>query len=262
MLEFARWDARKRVRGSLAMAVGLAAFAALVVWLYPSFSAGMDLDQFVEAYPQPVLEAFGVRSLSTLGGFLAVEIYSFAWILLLGLYFAYAAASIVAGDVEDERMDMLLSLPVSRVRLLAERFAALSVPLVAVNVVTPVAVYASAQFVDASVDAADLVAVHALSVPYLLACGAVGLVFSVLLDRENRAQRAALGLLFGVFLLDSALTNTDLEWLGAVAPMRYYDPSEIMVESTYDLAGAAVLLAATAALVAVALVAFRRKDVQ
>jgi ABC-2 type transport system permease protein len=262
MLEFARYDGRKRVRGSLAMAVGLALFAAMIVWLYPSFTAAMDLDTIIDAYPPQVQQAFGVRSLSTLGGFLAVEIYSFAWVILLGMYFAYAAASIVAGDVEDERMDMLLSLPVSRARLLAERFAALAVPLVVVNAVPPVAIYASSFFVDASVDATNLVAVHALSIPYLLVCAAIGLVFSVALDRESIAQRAALGTVFGLFLLESALADTDLEWLGALAPMRYYDPSGVMVGGEYDLAAAAILLGATAVLLAVALVWFRRKDVQ
>lgn len=261
MLEFARYDGRKRLRGSLAMAVALALFAAMVVWLYPSFAAEMDLDAFLDAYPPQVLAAFGVRSLSTLGGFLAVEIYGFAWVILLGLYFAYAAASIVAGDVENGRMDMLLALPVSRVRLVGERFAALGVPLLVVNAVPPVAIYASARFVDATVDPANLLAVHALSVPYLLTCAAIGLVFSVVLDRESTAQRAALGTVFGLFMLDSALAGTDLEWLGALAPMRYYDPSAIMVDGQYDPWAAAVLLAATAVLVAVALALFTRMDV-
>ena len=262
MLEFARYDGRKRLRGSLVMAAGLAGFAALIVWVYPSFSAMDNIDQFVEAYPEPLIEAFGIRSLTTIGGFLATEIYSFGWVILLGLYFAYAAASIVAGDVEDERMDMLLSLPVSRVRLVGERFAALGVPLLVVNVVTPVVVYAGVQFVDASIDAADLVAVHALSVPYLLACAAIGLVFSVVLSRESTAQRAALGSVFGLFLLESALASTDLEWLGALTPMRYYDPTAVLVDGQYDLQGATVLLGATAVLLAGALLLFRRKDIQ
>jgi ABC-2 type transport system permease protein len=261
MLEFARYDGRRRLRGAVAMAVGLALFAALVVSLYPSFATSVDLDAIVEAYPPQVLAAFGIRSMSTLGGFLAVEIYGFAWVLLLGLYFAYAAAGIAAGDVESGRMDMLLSLPVARARLLGERFAALAVPLVAVNAIPPVVIYGSSLFVDASLDAGNLLAVHALSIPYLLVCAAVGLVFSVAVDRESLAERAALGTVFGLFLLESALADTDLEFLGALAPMRYYDPSAVMVDSEYDLAGAAILLAATAVLVGASLWWFRRKDV-
>jgi len=34
------------------------------------------------------------------------------------------------------------------------------------------------------------------------------------------------------------LSGTDAEAVGAIAPMRYYDPNAVLLEGTYDLAGA------------------------
>lgn len=262
MLAFARYEGRRRVRGAVAMTVGLALLAVMVIWLYPSFAEAVDLDRIVEAYPQPVLSAFGIETMSTLGGFLAVELYNFAWVILLGLYFAYAAASLVADDVERGRMDVLLSLPVSRSRLVAEKYLSLLVPVLVVNVVVPVVVYVGGHLIDEPIPAADVVAVHALSVPYLLACAAIGLLASVAFDRAAVAERVALGVVFAMFLFESVLADTDFESLGAVTPMRYYDPTAVLVDGQYDLAGGALLLAAAAVLVVVSQQWFARKDVQ
>lgn len=262
MLEVFKYGARRRVRGSLAMAIGVALLAALVIWIYPSFSSSMDLDQLVSAYPEPVLRAFGVTTLSTLEGFLAVELYSFAWVILFGLYFAYAAASLVADAVEHGRMEMWLSLPVRRRRLLVEQYLTLLVPILVVNVVTPAVVYGASVLIDDPVAVRPLLMVHVLSVPYLLCTAAIGLLFSVLVYRSAIAQRAALALVFGLFLVESLLTDTDYEWAGYVSPTRYYDVNEILVGREYDLVAVGVLLAATAVLLAIAALIFGRKDVR
>jgi ABC-2 type transport system permease protein len=261
MFEFARYDARKRVRGSVFLAVGMSLLAAFAVWAYPSYSEALDMDQLRDAFPEPMIRAFNIESMASLEGFLAVELYMFGWIILLGLYLAYSAASIVADDIDRGRMDTLLSMPVSRPRLAIERFAALGVPILAVNVLVPVVVLVSAALIGESLSLVDVVALHLLSIPYLFACAGIGLLASVLFDRASIAQRVALGVTFGIYLLDSLLRGTDAELLGAVAPMRYFDPNEVLLDGTYDLVGAAVLVGMTAVLLAVSQAWFVRRDI-
>lgn len=262
MLEFARYYGRRRLRGTAVMTAGFATLVALYVWLFPSVSEGIDLDEYVASLPPALQQAFGLQSLGTIEGFLAAELYAFGWVLLLGIYFAYAAASLVADDVDRGRMDMLLSLPVSRSKVLLEKFASVLVPLVVVNVLTPIVVYAAVLGIDESISAADLAMVHALSVPYLFAAAGIGLLASVVFDRASIAQRVAAGGFFGLFLLDSVTAGTDVDWLGALSPSRYYDPTAVLVSSEYDLAGAGVLLAAAVVLVAASRAHFARKDIQ
>lgn len=261
MLEFARYEGRKRVRGSLYLSLGLGALAAFAVWAFPSYSEAMDMDQLQEAFPDVMIQAFNIQSMASLEGFLAVELYVFGWVILLGLYLAYSAASVVADDVDRGRMDVLLAMPVSRPRLAMEKFAALGVPILTVNVVTPIVVVATALALDLEVATVDVLALHALSIPYLFACAGIGLLASVVFDRASVAQRVALGVTFGLYLLSSLLRGTDLEWLGAIAPMRYFDPNEVLLQSTYDLAGVAVLVAMTALLLAVSGAWFVRRDI-
>jgi ABC-2 type transport system permease protein len=264
MLELARYEGRHRVRGTAIAAVALGGFALMYVVLYPTFaeSLGVDIDALLAAYPEALQKAFGIQTLASMEGFLASELYTFVWMLLLGLYFAYSGAGLIAGDVERERMDMLLSLPVSRARVLLEKVASLAVPLVALNVVVPLVVYVGTVAVDYPVDPVDLFVLHALSIPYLLVFAGVGLVASVVFDRASLAQRASLGVLAGLFFAESLLTGTDYEALGVVSPTRYLDPNAVLIDSEYAVVDGVVLAAAAAGLVALAVVLFRRKDIE
>jgi ABC-2 type transport system permease protein len=259
--EFTRYDGRRRLKPAVALAVGLSAFAVLFVSLFPDLAAEIDLDAYVESMPPAMRAAFGVRALGTIEGYLATELYSFGWVLLLGLYIAYATAETIAGDAETGRLDILLSLPVTRARLLLERFAALAVPIAVVNLLTPLAVLASVAWIGESVALVDLLVVHAASVPYLLATASAGLLASVAFDRASSAQRVAAGVVFGLYLLESVVVDTEFAWLGALSPTRYYDPTAILVDSQYDPLGSLLLLGATAVMLAVSVAVFRRRDI-
>lgn len=263
MLEIARYEAEKRIKGTAALTVGIAILSLVFVAFFPSLDgADVDIDAMLDAYPPAVQEAFGITTLSTIEGFLAVEIYQFVWLLLLGLYFAYSAGGLIADDVERDRMDLILSLPVSRSRVLGEKFVSLLVPILALNFVVPIAVFGGVLAIGQSIDPVDLAMVHLLSVPYLLACAAIGLVLSVLLDRADVAKRIAIATVFVLFLIESISASTEgLEWVGYLSPTHYYDPTAILVEGTYDLTGAAVLLGAICVLVLVGRFGFTRADI-
>lgn len=261
MFEFLRYDGRKRLKGSLYLSAGMIILTAMVIWVYPSFADAFDQDELLDAYPPQLLQLFDIETMTSLEGFLSFELYTFGWVILLALYFAYSAAGIIAEDVERGRMDTYLALPVSRSRLLVERFASTSVPIVTVNLLLPPAVLAGGWLVDEPISAADVLATHLLSIPYLFACAGIGLAFSVLFDRAGVAQRAALGVTFFLYLMESLVEGTDYELLGAVSPMRYFSPNEILLESSYDFLGAGVLVGMTLALVLASAVVFTRKDV-
>ncbi|WP_049927669.1 ABC transporter permease subunit [Halopiger goleimassiliensis] len=262
MFEFVRYDGRRRFRGSLSLSLAMAVLAAIMVWLFPSYSEAFgDDEELLEAMPEAMIRLFDLQSMTSLEGFLAFELYVFGWIILLGLYLAYLAAGTIADDVDRGRTDILLAMPLSRARLVGETFAALAVPILAVNVLTPVVLYVGAELIDEPLAASDLLAVHLLSIPYLFACAGVGLLASVVFDRASIAQRTALGVTFVLYFLESLLVETDYEALGLVAPSRYFDPNEILLDGTYDLTSAGVLVVMALALLVASQLWFSRRDI-
>lgn len=261
MFETARFESERRLPGSAVVALGLSAFAAMMVLIAPGILGEFDVAALTESFPPALVESMQLEVIATIEGFMALELYWFGWLIVLGVYVAYEAASTVAGDVEDGTMDTLLAAPVSRWRVLAEKYLALLVPILLVNAVVLVVVAAGTRLVDEPIAAVDLVAVHALSVPYLLFWGAFGMLASVTAPRRVVAEGVAAGALVATFLVETVADGTDLDWLGVVSPTRYYDPVAILTASEYDYVGAATLLAGAAVLLLASGAWFARRDV-
>jgi len=260
-LEVLRYEGNDRVRGAFAISAAFSLMAVSFLALGPQIVAGDGFQSIAEELPPVFVEAFGFESLGSIEGLLASEFYTLFWLLFFGIYLAYSAAGSIAGDIETNEMDTLLSTPISRTNVLVEKFCSLLVPIVIANLIVPSVIYLGAEMVGESIALADLAVLHALSIPYLLCCGAIGLALSVFLARKDTAQNAALGLLFALFMLQSLVASTDFEWLGNLAPMAYIDPNEVLIEGTYDLASAAILLAAAVVLVALSQFRFTRMDI-
>lgn len=262
MFETTRFESEQLFPASAVIAVGLAAFGGMMTLIAPGILGDVDMDALLEQFPAALVEDMGLQHMGSLEGFIGIELYQYLWLLGLGAYIAYTAAGFVAGDIEDGRMDTLLAAPLSRRQLLFEKYLALLTPIVLVNIVVFSGVYGATLLLEETILLADLAAVHVLSIPYLLACGAFGILASVIAPRRLIAEGVAAGAIIGTFLFEMLVTNTDLAWLGGIAPMRYYEPLRILTESEYDPLGAAILFAAAVVFVVTSAIVFEGVDVQ
>ncbi|WP_330633446.1 ABC transporter permease subunit [Halocatena halophila] len=260
MFETAQYEANQRLRWT----VGLTASVSLYVAFLLSYFQSLPKEQLrsaVDAIPQVMLEVFGIVELSTIEGWLAAEVYNFVVIWALGIYFAYTAAGLIADDIEHARMDLLLLLPFSRSRLLAEKFVSLFVPIITVNGALVVVIYVAALGIGESVDPVRLVMAHVLAIPYLLICAAIGIYLSTLYDRVTVTQRIAAGIVVVLNTIRFAASGTGLAWIAYISPRAYYDPSAILIDGTYNVTFAFILLVATVVLVLVSQRRFQRRDI-
>lgn len=261
MTEILKYEARRRSRGTFALVVLLALYLLLIIALFPSIAQGADaFEEYAEALPPAIQESFAIDTIGTIEGYLSAEVYQFIWVLMLGLYLAYMAGGIIASDLESGRIDLLLSAPVSRKRALIEKYLSLLFPILVVNIVMPVVLLGSVLLVDEALSVTNVIALHLFSIPYLLLTAAIGLALSVILKRPDLAQRGGLAIIFMLFIIDSVTAGTDVEWLGAISPTRYYSPADILVDGTLDVWGAVILLAAAAVLVILSGELFQRTD--
>ncbi|TMT86544.1 ABC transporter permease [Haloterrigena sp. H1] len=263
MLEMTSFEAGRRLRGSLLLAGALIALIVLTVALFPSIEeTGVDFDAYLESLPPEATRAFvgSVTTLTTIEGYLVSQLYQFGWVLLLAIYYAYAAASTVAGEIERGTVEVMLSLPISRTRFVVAKFLSLVPGLVLVNAITFLAIYLGVELVGESVSVSRLFAVHAYSIAYLLACAGVGLVASVAFDSVRRAQTVGAGAVFGLFLLDTFTFDTEYEWLGDLAFSRYFDPGAILVDGEIVWPDLSLLAIAIVVLVVVSSEFFERRD--
>lgn len=259
MTAIVRKEARGLLRGSALMAGLLAATTAFLLLVFPSIKA--EAETVLEAYPPIMLNLLGIEELHTIEGFTAGYVIPFGLTLLGGVYLAYVASSMVVDDVRSRRMDLLLANPVSRESVVLQKFAALGVPIAALVGVVLLVVGAGSVAIGEPIDAGRLGVALAWAVPYLLVCGALGLLLSVALDRVNRAQAGAIGVVFVLYLLEGlAEMDPAYEVLGWFAPSRYYDPNAVLLRGDVAAVDVGLLIAAWVVVLGAAVVVFAGRD--
>lgn len=260
MLETARFEGKRRVRGTAILAVGLSLYSGFIVWYFTVFE-DVDAEEIFADMPPALMEAFGIVGLASIEGFLGAQVYTFLWLLGLGIYFAYAGAGLVANDIERGRMDLLAVFPISRARLLGEKFSSLFVPLLVLNIVVGIAIYGFVFAIGESIDPIHMTLAHVLSIPYLLVCGAIGMILSVLVDRASIAERGAMGLIFLLWLGESVVSGAgEYSWLAYLSPTYYYEPTPVLIDGSYEPIHSLVLLGVFVVLFGIGVTLFKRRD--
>lgn len=260
MTAILRMESKRFTRSSVILTGVFALTTAFFLAVFPALKEEAQLVR--DVYPEYMIRLLGFEELHTIEGFAAGYIYPFVWIVFGGVYFAYLGGGLIAGDIQSRKMDLTLSNPVSRESVLAQKVAALWVPLVVSNVGVAGTIYLGSIVVGESFDVSGLVLVHLLSIPYLLVCAGIGVVLSVVIDRAGTAQVTAIVVVFMLWLMDGvSQMEPDYEWIGDATPSRYFDPNDVLVAEEFSFLDASILLVGFLALLALATVVFTRRDI-
>lgn len=259
MTAILRHESRLLLKGTSLLAGLLVVVSFFFLAVFPGIKD--EAEALEDAFPELLAGMMGFEELHTIEGFTAGWLFPFIWVLLVGIYFAYTSSSFISGDIRSRQLDLLLSNPVSRESVVLQKYAALWLPLLVLNVVLFFSMVGGSMLIGEPIDIIGLTVAQLLSIPYLLVCGAIGMVLSVATDRVSIAQAGAIGAVFVLWMLEGVSEmDPDYEILGVVTPSRYYDPSAILVRGEYAFVDALILLLGAAVLLAIAIIIFQRRD--
>ena len=260
MTAILRIESTRRLKSSGAILAVLVLFSGLYLSIFPNFKE--DAEELADAFPDFFFDMFAIEALHTIEGFIAAEMYSFFWTIVVGIYFAYIGAGMISIDINHRRMDLTLSNPVSRESVILQKVVSLWAPLVILNIGLYVVLLAGSHLIGEPINPVALAMVHLLSVPYLLVCAGIGLVLSVALPHPRSSKAASIAAVLGLWIIDSITRmSPDYEWIGGITPSRYYEHSAILVREEYSLVDAGILTAVFLILVSVAVVLFLKRDI-
>jgi ABC-2 type transport system permease protein len=239
--------------------LGMLGVVLLTVGFWPSVRDSPELERFARNAPD-VLKAFtgGELDFATPIGYLEARLFALIVPVLFLIYAIGAGARAIAGEEEAGTLDLLLSLPLSRARLVLEKAAALGLQLGALALVLLAFVVAAAALVSMDVSAARIGA--AVVTAYLLAVAHGALALAIGAGTGKRA--VALGIAASVavagYLLDGLAQFVD-----ALEPWRVLSPFDWAGHPLRNGLGAGTAALAVAAVVAAAaaLPLFARRDV-
>jgi ABC-2 type transport system permease protein len=215
-VELTRLDLRLRRRSALAYAVGTAAYAVLIVALYPSFRDDPALDRFTEGSNATVAALFGASgSLTSPSGWINANLYgNFVPLILLLITIGYGAHAI-AGQSEDGTLGAVLTLPVTRRSVLEQKVTAL-VLLAFPSAALVVAGVAFGRVFGLTLGYGGLLAVTAGSLLLALDFGLLALLVGTVAGSRAVALGVTSGLALAAYVLSSLAPV--VSWL---RPARY-----------------------------------------
>jgi ABC-2 type transport system permease protein len=251
-------------RGFVWWSLGLAGYVAMIVSVYPTVRDNPELNELVESYPE-VLKAFiafgGQFDFTSAAGYLGSELFSFMIPILFLVAAIGSGAGSIAGEEERGTLDLLLSTPLSRERVAAEKLAAMCVELAALGLVLWLALWVGSRAFGMDVSGAHLAAATVALVLLATAYGAVAFMLGAATGRKGLAIGVSVALAVAAYLVNSLAALVEaLEPFQKASPFYHYaagDPLHDGLHPWHTLFLVAVAVAAAVAGVA----GFRRRDV-
>lgn len=238
-------------------AIAMIALVGVYVPIYPQYREQGLLDLKSTG---GMMSALGIDELTSPEGYLQATLFGLVGSLLLVVFGVVSGTRAIAGDEEAGTLELLITHPVSRTRLLVRRFGAL---VLAVTWVTFV-VWAMTAI---TVSAADLDVPLSHSTAAAAGLGLLGLTFAALslalgalIPRRAPVLGISAAVAVAAYLADTFAPQIDgLAWLRKLSPF-YYGSGAAPVRTGWHLGHVGVLIAIIAVLLGIAVWAFNRRD--
>ncbi len=246
----------------LGWGIGAGLLGCMVIFLYPAFKD--QTTAFVEmlkGYP-PALSAFfgDFTQMASYLGWLNIEFYSYGP-PILAIFAVVVGTGLVAGEEEKGTLDLLLSHPIRRWRVVTDKFAAFAVATVLIMALIALFFVGSSAMIGETSQLGRLALATMNIVPITLAGGALALMASVLFRSRRLANMVALVVIIGSYFLESLGKTVDvLEPYRPIALFHYYDSSAALLQGI-KWGDVGILLALTALFFVISLFAFQRRDI-
>ena len=249
---------RLRLRSTLSAAAALVAVLLIVGALFPAVGDSIGKLNL----PKGVADLLGGADYATITGWYRSEIASFYGPLLISAVAIAGAVSSTAGEEEDRILALVLAQPVTRTRLVAAKGAAVAAAVAAVAVAAWLGLIAGVALGGGGISVQHLAAYCVHLAFFGLAIGSVALAAAAATGRRALATEVAAAVAIAGWLINGFAPLADpVAWLRFLSPYYYYAHNDPLTQGI-DLVDLLVLAVLAAAMTAVAIVRFARRDLR
>lgn len=240
--------------------LGLGALALLEIAMYPTVRSNPTFAKLGESYPEALRSLFNISDFTSGTGYLRTELFSVIVPMLVVVVGVLWGGDAIAGEEERGTIDLLLANPVSRRRVLLEKWAALLAGILAVcaalSLGLAIGIPATGMHAGFVAVAAAIVATALLGALF----ATVALALSAATGRRGLARGVTTALAVAAYLVSSL---ADLvSWLKPLRPLSPWyhalgiDPLKVGFAPVHLL----VLAGLTAVFLLAGIAAFDRRD--
>lgn len=237
-------------------------FMAYYTALYPS-TASLSMANINELLESPAVKVLlgNLHWDNSFESYISTKGLMFTGLIAAG-FVAWLTSGFLSGEVDHKTIDLLLAQPIVRTRLVLTRYAALVATVAIMMLAMLIGVIVSVKALDITTSipwiAYTLVYMGLLT----LAFGAIALFISAWLSDGRKAALTSLGVLVLMYFMETVGSIVDL-----LGPIRYLSLfhyaryNEMLTTRTLSPVDIGVMLAVAIVFLALAAVAFQRRDI-
>jgi ABC-2 type transport system permease protein len=252
---------RDKKRALIGWCIGLALLTLFTMAFWPTIRGNSQFDKLFKKLPNSLKGFVGSQPFTTPAGYLQQELFQYLVPLLFMIYAIGRGADAIAGEEERKTMDLLLSAPVRRSRVVLEKYFAIVIGVAALALVLLAVLSISAATFDMRIGLDKLVAATVGSALLSLAFASIALAVSSSAGKRGLSIATASALATAAFFVNSlAPLAQSLKAAQKLSPFHWY-LAHSPLKNGFDFPGLSLLVAVSIIMVALAVIRFERRDV-
>lgn len=247
-------ELKRNMKGLIIWGAILSGLILMMLSIYPQFAADQQaMNDMLEAYPEQLKKAFGMDSLNmgTLIGFYGIEVYMFTT-LLGSVYAALLASGILVKEESEKTIEFLLSKPITRIQIVAQKLGGVLTNLVLLNALMVAVSLIGFSFADEAIPVKSFTLLAVGTFLLHLTMAAIAFLLSAFMRKNRSIVAISLGVVFLSYALQivSGVSET-MAGLRHFSFFHYIDAAEVVgqeaIEGVYILVMALVIVSSIAA---------------
>lgn len=255
---------RRGWQGMIFWSIGLGLLGLVIMIVIPNIAILKQFENIMTTMPA-LVKALGMddaAQMATPEGFVSAGYFGRV-ILILAVYAVVTGMNITANEEDAGIMDVLLSLPVPRWRIILEKFAAYVLMSIVVVFFGFVGLYLGGLASAIHLDMGKLIVSTINVLPSLFLMMAFTMWAGTLFRHKNQATAAAAIFIIGSYIVDfagSAASESPIARLRIISFFSYYDNAHVM-QTGLNGGSVVLLLGISVILVAASIWCFQRRDI-
>lgn len=241
----------------------------LFLWMFVAFFPSIqgEAEKFEEVfqnYPEEMMKALNIEELKfdQLEKFLTIEQFSIIWPIMLIFLIIAVAGSALSQEIEKGTMEILLSRPVSRLKIFFARYLAGLLILLTFTIFSIFSVIPLAKLHNVDYILENYITVAVLGFLFGWAIFSMALMFSSIFSEKSRVYMASGAILLVMYALNVAASlRENLEELKYLSFFNYYDYGQALIHNSIDNASLCVFGSAVVICTIVGAIWFNKRDV-
>lgn len=255
---------RRSWRGMIYWGLGFGSYGLMIMLIVQDANILKQYGEIAKAFPPAILQLLGgdAASLATPEGFLAYAFFGYL-LLIFAVYAILSGLNVTANDEDAGIMDMVLSLPLPRWRLVLEKLLAYTVLVLGIIILSYLGLFVGAQFSALKVDNARLFEATINMIPASLMMVAFTAFMGALFRSKSTATAVSAVFVIGSYVLNFlglAASGTFFDKIKGLSFFSYYDHQGVILHGL-SVTNVIVLLVVTVICATAAIWTFQRRDV-